>query len=142
MMEAINNSLTRLKTDYVEIYYMHHVDWDTPLEESVAAMGEIIASGKAQYWGFSNHRAWQIGELVRLCDNLGTPRPIMDQPLYNMVNRLAESDLLPACDYYGIAVVPYSPMARGVLTGKYALNQDAPKNSGPVGGMLVFSRAT
>lgn len=129
MMEAIDNSLTRLQMDHVEIYYMHHVDWDTPLEESIMAMGDIIASGKAQYWGFSNHRAWQVGELVRLCDNLGTPRPIIAQPLYNIVNRTPENDLLPACEYYGIGVTPYSPLARGVLTGKYAANKVAPKNS-------------
>jgi aryl-alcohol dehydrogenase (NADP+) len=129
MMEAIDNSLRRLQTDYVDIYYMHHVDWDTPLEESISAMGDIIASGKAQYWGFSNHRAWQVGELVRLCDTLGTPRPIIAQPLYNIVNRTPENDLLPACEYYGIGVVPYSPLARGVLSGKYAANKAAPKNS-------------
>ncbi len=129
MMEAIDASLTRLQMDYVEIYYMHHVDWDTPLEESIEAMGEIIAGGKAQYWGFSNHRAWQVGELVRLCDNLGTPRPIIAQPMYNIVNRTPETDLLPACEYYGIGVVPYSPLARGVLTGKYGNRKKLPKNS-------------
>lgn len=129
MMEAIDASLTRLQMDYVEIYYMHHVDWDTPLEESIEAMGEIIAGGKAQYWGFSNHRAWQVGELVRLCDNLGTPRPIIAQPMYNIVNRTPETDLLPACEYYGIGVVPYSPLARGVLTGKYGNKKNLPKNS-------------
>lgn len=129
MMEAIDNSLQRLQTDFVDIYYMHHVDWQTPLEESIAAMGDIISSGKARYWGFSNHRAWQVGELVRICDNLGTPRPIIAQPLYNLVNRTPENDLLPACEYYGIGVVPYSPLARGVLTGKYQKNKVAPKNS-------------
>lgn len=129
MMEAIDNSLRRLRMDHVEIYYMHHVDWDTPLDESVAAMGEIIAAGKAQYWGFSNHRAWQVGELVRLCDELGTPRPIIAQPLYNIINRDPETDLLPACEYYGIGVVPYSPLARGVLTGKYQADKKAPMNS-------------
>lgn len=129
MMEAIDASLKRLNTDYVDIYYMHHVDWDTPLEESVSAMGEIIASGRALYWGFSNHRAWQIGELAHLCDQMGCPRPIIAQPLYNIVNRQVETDLLPACEYYGIGVVPYSPLARGVLTGKYQHNQDAPADS-------------
>ena len=129
MMEAVDNSLKRLGTDYLDIYYMHHVDWDTPLEESVAAMGEIIASGKAKYWGFSNHRAWQIGELAHLCDRLGCPRPIIAQPLYNIVNRQVEADLLPACEYYGIGVSPYSALARGVLTGKYELGKDAPSNS-------------
>ena len=129
MMEAIDQSLQRLDTDYVDIYYMHHVDWETPLEESVSAMGEIIASGKAQYWGFSNHRAWQVGELVHLCDQLGCPPPIIAQPYYNIVNRQIETDLLPACEYYGIGVAPYSPLARGVLTGKYDPNADSPADS-------------
>lgn len=129
MTEAIDASLKRLNTEYVDIYYLHHVDWETPLEESVSAMGEIIASGKALYWGFSNHRAWQIGELAHLCDQMGCPRPIIAQPLYNIANRQVESDLLPACEYYGIGVVPYSPLARGVLTGKYSLGQDAPADT-------------
>ncbi len=129
MLEAIDRSLDRLGTDHVDIYYMHHVDWDTPLEESVGAMGDIIASGKASYWGFSNHRAWQVGELIRLCDKLGTPRPVVAQPLYNLVNRQPESDLLPACEYYGIGVAPYSPLARGVLTGKYRPETAPPADS-------------
>ena len=129
MLEAIDRSLERLRTDRVDIYYMHHVDWDTPLEESVGAMGDIVASGKALYWGFSNHRAWQVGEIVRLCDALGAPRPVVAQPLYNLVNRQPESDLLPACEYYGIGVAPYSPLARGVLTGKYRPDTAPPDDS-------------
>ena len=129
MLEAIDRSLDRLGTDHVDIYYMHHVDWDTPLEESVGTMGDIIASGKASYWGFSNHRAWQVGELIRLCDKLGTPRPVVAQPLYNLLNRQPESDLLPACEYYGIGVAPYSPLARGVLTGKYQPERELPADS-------------
>ena len=129
MMEAIDESLQRLQTDYVDIYYMHHVDWETPLEESVAAMRDIIASGKALHWGFSNHRGWQVGELVRLSDALGCPRPIICQPHYNMVMRILESDLLPACEYYGIGVTPFSPLARGVLTGKYDPGKKPPKDS-------------
>ena len=129
MMEAIDLSLARLGMDYVDIYYMHHVDWDTPLEESIATMGDIIAAGKARFWGFSNHRAWQIGEIIRLCDELGTPRPVIAQPFYNLLQRGPESDLLPACELYGIGVAPYSPLARGVLTGKYDPAKKAPKNS-------------
>ena len=129
MMEAIDQSLKRLQTDYVDIYYMHHVDWETPLEESVAAMRDIIASGKALYWGFSNHRAWQVGELVRLCDTLGAPRPVIAQPMYNLAMRMVENDLLPACEYYEIGVVPFSPLARGVLTGKYDPKKKPPANS-------------
>lgn len=126
MLEAIDHSLRRLHTDYVDIYYMHHVDWDTPLEESIATMGDIIAAGKALHWGFSNHRAWQVGELIRLCDKLGVARPVVCQPYYNAMNRMPENDLLPACAYYGIGVVPYSPLARGILTGKYAPGKEPP----------------
>ena len=129
MMEAIDQSLARLQADYVDIYYMHHVDWETPLEESVAAMRDIIASGKALHWGFSNHRGWQIGELVRLSDALGAPRPVICQPHYNMVMRMLETDLFPACDYYGIGVAPFSPLARGVLTGKYDPSKKPPHDS-------------
>jgi aryl-alcohol dehydrogenase-like predicted oxidoreductase len=131
MMEAIDASLTRLKTDYVDIYYLHHIDWDTPMSESVATMGDIIAAGKARYWGFSNHRGWQIGELVRLAEQMGAPRPIIAQPMYNLVMRQPENDYLPACEYYGIGVAPFSPLARGVLTGKY--DPKSPTKSPPKG---------
>lgn len=129
MMEAIDRSLQRLQTDYVDIYYMHHVDWETPLEESVAAMRDITAAGKALHWGFSNHRGWQVGELVRLSDALGAPRPIICQPHYNMVMRMLENDLFPACEYYNIGVAPFSPLARGVLTGKYDPDATPPSDS-------------
>lgn len=131
MMEAIDSSLERLRTDYVDIYYLHHVDWDTPLSETVATVGDIIASGKAHYWGFSNHRGWQIGELVRLADQMGVPRPVIAQPMYNLVMRQPENDYLPACEYYGIGVAPFSPLARGVLTGKY--DPKAPTKKPPKG---------
>lgn len=129
MMEAVDASLKRLQTDYVDIYYMHHVDWETPLEESVAAMGDIIGAGKALHWGFSNHRPWQVGELVRLCDANGVPRPVICQPHYNLVMRTMENDLFPVCEYYGIGVAPFSPLARGVLTGKYDPDKKPPKGS-------------
>ena len=119
MFEAIDHSLRRLQTDYVDIFYMHHIDWETPLNESVHAMGDIIAAGKALHWGFSNHRGWQVGELIRICDTIGVPYPIVCQPHYNAMMRIPEHDVLPACEYYNIAVAPFSPLARGVLTGKY-----------------------
>jgi aryl-alcohol dehydrogenase-like predicted oxidoreductase len=119
MRHAIDASLKRLGTDYVDIYYMHHHDPDTPLVESIEAMRDIIASGKATYWGFSNHYAWEIGEIVRLCDKTGAPRPVVAQPMYNIVMRMAENDYLPACEHYGIGVASFSPLARGALSGKY-----------------------
>ena len=129
MLQAIDASLKRLGTDYVDIYYMHHRDRDTPLIESIEAMRDIIASGKASYWGFSNYYGWEIGEIVRLCDKTGTPRPVVAQPLYNIVMRMIENDYLPACAHYGIGVAPFSPLARGALTGKYKEGGEPPAGS-------------
>jgi aryl-alcohol dehydrogenase-like predicted oxidoreductase len=109
MLRAIDRSLKRLGTDYVDIWYLHMPDDTTPLEESISAMGDVIADGKVTYWGFSNYRGWQVGEIINLSDALGVPRPIICQPHYNALNRTPETDLLPACDHYGIAVAPYSP---------------------------------
>jgi aryl-alcohol dehydrogenase (NADP+) len=117
---AIDESLARLRTDYADIFYLHKPDPDTPLEETVGAVGDIIAAGKARYFGLSNFRGWQHAEVVRLCDLTGVPRPVVSQPYYNAMNRMPEVEVLPACGHYGIGVVPYSPLARGVLTGKYA----------------------
>lgn len=129
MLHAIDLSLKRLGTDYVDIYYMHHRDRDTPLIESIEAMRDIIASGKASYWGFSNHYGWEIGEIMRLCDETGTPRPVIAQPMYNIVMRMAENDYLPACAHYGIGVAPFSPLARGALSGKYREGAEPPAGS-------------
>ena len=129
MFKAIDASLKRLGTDYVDIYYMHHRDHDTPLIESIEAMRDIIATGKVRYWGFSNYYGWEIGEIIRLCDKTGTPRPVAAQPLYNIIMRMAENDYLPACEHYGIGVVPFSPLARGALTGKYKEGAAPPEGS-------------
>lgn len=123
MMRAIDASLRRLNTDWVDIYYFHLDDPSTPIEESLIAMGEIIAAGKVRYFGVSNYRAWRIVQIVELCDKLGVPAPIVCQPYYNAMNRMPETEVLPACASYGLGVVPYSPLARGVLTGKYAPGQ-------------------
>ena len=129
MLSAIDASLKRLGTDYVDIYYMHHRDRETPLLESIEAMRDIIASGRASYWGFSNHYGWEIGEIIRLCEQTGTPRPVIAQPMYNMIMRMAENDYLPACAHYGIGVAPFSPLARGALTGKYRDGAPPPNDS-------------
>ena len=84
--------------------------------ETVETMGEIIASGKVLYWGLSNYRSWRMAEIVRLCEQMGVPKPVVCQPYYNAMNRMPEVEVLPACAHYGMGVVPYSPLARGVLT--------------------------
>ncbi len=118
MMQAIDASLQRLGSDYVDIYYLHRDFDDATLEETVAAMGDIIRSGKARYFGLSNFRGWRIAEIVRLCEKNNVPLPLVCQPYYNLLNRMPEVEILPACGHYGLGVVPYSPIARGVVTGK------------------------
>lgn len=116
---SIDASLKRLGTDFVDIYYFHLDDLETPMEESIQAAADIVAQGKARYWGISNYAGWRIAALCGLAQGIGAPPPVVCQPYYNAMNRMPETDVLPACEYFGLGVVPYSPLARGVLTGKY-----------------------
>ena len=117
---ACDASLARLGTDRIDIYYLHRDDPTTPVDETVGALGDLIRAGKVRYFGLSNFRGWRIAEVVRTCYRFGIPLPIVCQPYYNLLNRGPEVEILPACDHYGIGVAPYSPIARGVLTAKYA----------------------
>ena len=128
ILQACDDSLRRLATDYIDIYYLHKDDPDTPIAETVGAIGDLIRSGKVRYFGVSNYRGWRIAEVVAECEAQGVPRPVVCQPYYNLLNRMPEVEILPACDYYGLGVAPYSPIARGVLTGKYR-GGDKPEDS-------------
>jgi len=119
VMRAAEASLERLGTDVIDIYYLHKEDPTTPIEETLRAVDDLIRKGAIRYFGLSNFRSWRIAEVIRLCDQVNMPRPVVLQPYYNAMNRQPEVELLPACDHYGLGVVPYSPLARGVLTGKY-----------------------
>ncbi len=124
MFQACDASLGRLGAEWIDIMYLHKEDHATPLEETVIAMADLIRAGKVRYFGVSNYRSWRLAEICNLCDKAGIDRPIVSQPYYNAMNRMPEVEHLPACDYYGLGIVPYSPLARGVLTGKY--DPDAP----------------
>lgn len=119
ILAACDASLARLRTDWIDIYYLHLDDPHTPLEETIGAIGALMASGKIRYFGVSNFRGWRIAEVMRCCERLGIPPPVVCQPYYNLLNRMPEVEVLAACDHYGIGVASYSPIARGVLTGKY-----------------------
>lgn len=120
IMQACEDSLRRLGTDVIDIYYLHKEDETTPLAETVRALGDLVAQGKIRYFGVSNYRSWRLAEICRLCDENGIDRPVVSQPYYNAMNRMPEVEHLPACGYYGLGVASYSPLARGVLTAKYA----------------------
>jgi aryl-alcohol dehydrogenase (NADP+) len=129
IMKAAEASLRRLGTDWIDIYYLHKEDHATPLAETERAIGDLVRQGKIRYFGVSNHRAWRVAEICRLCDDFGIDRPVVSQPYYNAMNRMPEVEHLPACHHYGLGVVPYSPLARGVLTGKYSPDQPPPETS-------------
>ena len=113
-------SLRRLGTDRIDLYYLHRDYIGLDLEEPLRALEALLRSGKIRAWGLSNFRGWRIAEAVRLSREIGMPGPAACQPYYNLLNRQPEVEVLPACAHFGIGVVPYSPIARGVLAGKYA----------------------
>jgi aryl-alcohol dehydrogenase (NADP+) len=129
VLQAADESLRRLGTDYIDVYYLHKEDHGTPLEETVRAMGDLMRQGKVRYFGVSNYRAWRVAEICNICDRLGIDRPVVSSPYYNAMNRMPEVEHIPACGYFGLGVVPYSPLARGVLTGKYSVDAAPDKNS-------------
>ena len=119
MMRECEASLTRLGTDYIDIYYLHRDFNGMDLEEPLRAIDALLRAGKIRYWGVSNFRGWRIAEMVHLARAINMPPPVVCQPYYNLLNRMPEVEVLPVCAHHGIGVVPYSPIARGVLSGKY-----------------------
>ncbi len=113
-------SLQRLGTDHVDVYYLHRDFNGMDLEEPLRAIDTLLREGKIRYWGVSNFRGWRIAETVHVARQLNMPGPVVCQPYYNLLNRQPEVEVLEACRHHGIGVVPYSPIARGVLSGKYA----------------------
>ena len=123
MLRACEASLERLDTDHIDIYYLHRDFNGMDLEEPLRAIEALLRDGKIRYWGVSNFRGWRITELVHLARQMNMPGPVVCQPYYNLLNRQPEMEVLEACRHHGIGVVPYSPLARGVLAGKYLPGQ-------------------
>jgi len=129
LIAACEASLQRLATDHIDLYYLHLPDRDVPLEETLRAVEDLVRSGKVRYVGCSNHRAWEVADLVHTA-RIHHWQPVSAvQPLYNLVNRDIEVELLPMARHHGLGVVTYSPLARGVLTGKYTWGSNPPPDS-------------
>ncbi len=118
IMNSIDNSLRRLKTDYVDLYQIHRWDYNTPIEETLEALHDIVKAGKARYIGASSMHSWQFAKALYTSDLHGWTRFVSMQPHYNLVYREEEREMLPLCLDQKIAVIPWSPLARGLLTGK------------------------
>ena len=129
VLQAVDASLARLGTDWIDVLYLHREDETTPLEETLAAVAHLVERGKVHHFGVSNYRAWRVARIVEMCRAMGIAPPIVCQPPYNAMSRAIETELLPCCAHYGVGVVVYSPLARGVLSGKYAPGAAAPEGS-------------
>jgi aryl-alcohol dehydrogenase-like predicted oxidoreductase len=127
-MEAINGSLTRLQTEYVDLYQAHRYDYETPLEETMQAFADVVRMGKALYIGVSEWTADQMRDGAKLAKDLGF-QLISNQPQYSMLWRVIEGEVVPASKELGISQVVWSPIAQGVLTGKYVPGQELPEGS-------------
>src|ERR671916_448408 len=126
IMESINGSLKRLQTDYIDLYQCHRYDYETPLEETMLAFADVVRQGKALYIGVSEWRAEEIARAAELARELHVPL-ISNQPQYNMLWRVIEAEVVPASVEAGLGQIVWSPIAQGVLTGKYKPGQPVPE---------------
>jgi aryl-alcohol dehydrogenase-like predicted oxidoreductase len=129
IMESAHASLRRLGTDYVDLYQAHRFDHETPLEETLRAFNDLVRQGKVLYLGVSEWRAEEIEAALKIADDLGLDRIVSNQPQYNMVWRVIESEIVPLCEREGIGQIVWSPIAQGVLTGKYLPGAQPPAGS-------------
>jgi voltage-dependent potassium channel beta subunit len=119
LFESAHASLRRLRTDYVDLFQCHRHDPETPVEETVRAFDDLIRQGKVHYWGVSLWTAMQIEEACAAAKEIGAAPPVSNQPPYSLMNREIEAEVVPACKRHGLGILPFSPLAQGVLTGKY-----------------------
>jgi aryl-alcohol dehydrogenase (NADP+) len=129
VIAAVEASLQRLGTDWIDLLYLHRDDDGTPMEETAGAVARLIADGKVRYFGLSNFRGWRIAKMAETCRAMGLPPPIASQSPYNAMSRGIEVEIIPACAHYGLGLVAYSPLARGVLSGKYRPGEPPPEGS-------------
>lgn len=140
MMEAVENSLRRLKTDYLDLYQCHAFDPSTPLEETMRALDDLVRQGKVRYIGCSNFAAWQIVKANGISEREGLARFISVQPQYSLLVREIEKELAPMCLSEGVGIIPYSPLARGMLTGKYRQGDAAPEGTRAAAGERLLTQ--
>jgi aryl-alcohol dehydrogenase-like predicted oxidoreductase len=129
IIDGCEASLRRLQTDYIDVYQVHQWDADTPLEETLRALDDLVRAGKVRYIGCSNYAAWQLTWALWVSDKRGYAPYVSVQPHYHMFERSVEKELLPACAALGVGVIPYFPLASGLLTGKYRAGAPVPEGT-------------
>ncbi len=129
ILREVENSLRRLGTDYMDLYQIHFWDANTPIQETLGALNDLISQGKVRYIGCSNFAAWQVCESAWTAKTLGLSPFVSVQPQYSMLDRRAEKELVPFCGKYGVGILPYYPLANGFLTGKYRRGEGAPEGT-------------
>jgi aryl-alcohol dehydrogenase-like predicted oxidoreductase len=129
IMRAVEQSLRRLRTDYIDLYQLHTPDPATPIEETLTALGELVTEGKVRYIGHSNFSGWQLAEAASAARELGTAAFISAQNHWSLLERGSEAEVVPAAVHYGLGVLPYFPLANGLLTGKVRRGQQPPEGS-------------
>lgn len=140
IMQAVDASLKRLQTDYIDLYQMHIPDPTTPMGETLRALDDLIRAGKVRYIGCSNFAAWQMCEAIWISRTNTFSTFISTQPMYNLLSRGIERELAPCCQDYGIGIIPYSPLASGFLTGKYRQGETPPEGARLSGSDPRFQR--
>jgi len=126
IIASVEASLRRLGTDYIDLFYLHRPDPHTPIDESLRALDDLVRSGKVRYAGISNYAGWQVADIVHRCERAGYVVPVVSQSPYNLIDRSIEAELIPACEAFGLGIIPYSPLAGGFLTGKYRPDMPVP----------------
>jgi len=124
IIRQVETSLRRLETDYLDLYYAHDPDPDTPLEQTLAAYDDLVRQGKIRYIGFSNHPAWQVTHALWIADDRRQQAPVAAQVKYNIIDRAAERELAPACQQFGLSLIPYAPLHGGLLADLSVLDRD------------------
>lgn len=124
IIRQVETSLRRLGTDYIDLYYAHNPDPDTPLEQTLAVFDDLIREGKIRYVGLSNHPAWQVTQALWIADDRRQHAPAATQVKYNLIDRTAERELAPACQQFGLSIVPYAPLHGGLLADLRVLDRD------------------
>ncbi len=129
LLQACEDSLRRLKTDWIDIYLLHRPSPGLAVEETLRALDDLVSQGKVRYAGCSTHPAWQVMEALMVSETRGLVRYILEQPPYNLLDRRIENELVPLCQKYGLGIVAWSPLAMGVLSGRYVTDTDYPQDS-------------